>query len=238
MKHGRDGYQIPIHYSGNSLAVKVEVRRVDQQYVREICLVPKANKIIEDTWYYVNGIPTYRSETDRHVDGRKQFGISDCPYRTTMILVSDQEKGQYLNPGWRPDEEVWKIIECAAQYAAEGFMVEANAPIPDLEGPTQTLTMLHLVPMTEQEVIALVGKPARKENVQEEDLGSERPQDAVLVQPAEPEQQLVRAPSEFEAITYGENVLTAESSLRVMRRACQQEGMLGKVDSISCKCRT
>ena len=104
-------------------------------------------------------------------------------------------------------------------------MVETNAPIPDLEGPTQTLTMLHLVPMTEQEVIALVGKPARKENVQEEDLGSERPHDAVLVQPAEPEQQLVRAPSEFEAITYGENVLTAESSLRVMRRACQFYGL-------------
>ena len=70
LKHGRDGYQIPIHYSGNSLAVKVEVRRVDQQYVREICLVPKANKIIEDTWYYVNGIPTYGSETDRHVTCR------------------------------------------------------------------------------------------------------------------------------------------------------------------------
>ena len=71
LKHGRDGYQIPIHYSGNSLAVKVEIRRVDQQYVRDICWVPKANKIIEDTWYYVNGILTYRSETDRHVDGRK-----------------------------------------------------------------------------------------------------------------------------------------------------------------------
>jgi hypothetical protein len=99
-----------------------------------------------------------------------------------MILVSDQDKGQYLNPGWRQDEEVWKIIECAAQYAAEGSMVEPNAPISALEGPTQTLTMLHLVPMTEQEVIALVGKPAKKEDLQEEDLGSERPSDAV--QPA------------------------------------------------------
>ena len=225
LKHDRDGYRIPIHYSGNSLAVKVEIRRVDQQYVREICLVPKANKIIEDTWFYVNGVPTYRSETDRHVDGRKRFGISDYPYRTTMILVSDREKEQYLNPGWKPDEEVWEIIECAAQYAAEGSMVEANAPIPDLEGPTQTLTMLHLVPMTEQEVIALVGKPARKEGVQEEDLESERPHDAVLVQPAEPEQQLVRAPSEFKEIIYGENVLTAESPLRVMRRVCQFYGL-------------
>ena len=46
----------------------------------------------------------------------------------------------------------------------------------------QTLTMLHLVPMTEQEVIALVGKPAKKEDLQEEDLGSERPCDAA--QPA------------------------------------------------------
>lgn len=100
-----------------------------------------------------------------------------------MILVSDQDKGQYLNPGWRQDEEVWKIIECAAQYAAEGSMVEPNAPISALEGPTQTLTMLHLVPMTEQEVIALVGKPAKKEDLQEEDLGSERPSDAV--QPAQ-----------------------------------------------------
>lgn len=79
LRHDKDGYIIPVHYSGNSLAVHVEIRRVDQQYVREICLVPKANKIMEDTWFYVNGVPTYRSETDRHVDGRKGFGISDYP---------------------------------------------------------------------------------------------------------------------------------------------------------------
>ena len=165
LRHDKDGYIIPVHYSGNSLVVHVEIRRANQQYVREICLVPKANKIMEDTWFYVNGVPTYRSETDRHVGGRKRFGISDYPYRTTRILVSDQDKGQYLNPGWRQDEEVWKIIECAAQYAAEGSMVEPKAPIPLLEGPTQILTRLHLVPMTEQEVIALVGKPAKKEDL-------------------------------------------------------------------------
>lgn len=80
LKHDKDGYTIPVHYSGNSLAVHVEIRRVDQQYVREICLVPKAQKLLVDTWFYVNGVPTFRTETDRHVDGRKKFGISDYPY--------------------------------------------------------------------------------------------------------------------------------------------------------------
>ena len=45
------------------------------------------------------------------------------------------------------------------------------------------------------------------------------------MQPAEPEQQLIRAPEEFKEITYGDNVITAESSLRVMRRACQFYGL-------------
>ena len=97
------------------------------------------------------------------VDGRKRFGVADYPSRTTMVLVSDQEKDQYLDPGWNPDEEAWRIIECAAQYAAEGSMVEPNARIPDLEAPAQTLTFLHLVPVTEDEVIQLVGKPARRQ---------------------------------------------------------------------------
>lgn len=142
-----------------------------------------------------------------------------------LILVSEEEKGEYLNPGWRAGEEVWKIIECAAQYAAEGSMEEPTSPLPGLEKPTQTLTMLHLVPMTEQELIALVGKSARKEAEQEEDPGAEPIQEAELVQPAEPEQQLIRASEEFKEITYGDNVITAESSLCVMRRACQFYGL-------------
>ena len=149
LKHDKDGYTIPVHYSGNSLAVHVEIRRVGQQYVREICLVPKAQKLLVDTWFCVNGVPTFRTETDRHVDGRKKFGISDYPYRSTLILVSEEENGEYLNPGWRAGEEseVWKIIECAAQYAAEGSMEEPASPLPGLERPIQTLTMLHLVPI-------------------------------------------------------------------------------------------
>ena len=105
LKHGRDGYQIPIQYSGNSLAVKVEIWRVEQQYVREYRLVPKANKIIEDTWFYVNGIPTYMSEMDRqicdrHVDGRKQLEsqtalavrqCSWCPTRKRDNNISIQD---------------------------------------------------------------------------------------------------------------------------------------------------
>eukprot|EP00435_Cladocopium_sp_Y103_P067009 s658_g29.t1 len=193
--------------------------------LRGICLVPKSNKVLEDVWRYMNGVPTFRTETGRHVDGRKKFGVDEYPYRTTMVLLSEEEKAQYANPMWNPGDEVWKIVECAVLYAAEGSMVEPTAQIPELEAPTQTLTMLHLVPMTKQEVMALVGKPAQGEAAQEEGAGRERPQEAVLVPPAQPEEQLVKAPQEFTEITYGENVITAAASLRVMRRGCQFYGL-------------
>eukprot|EP00435_Cladocopium_sp_Y103_P027198 s3267_g6.t1 len=97
--------------------------------------------------------------------------------------------------------------------------------MPELEAPTQTLTMLHLVPMTEQRGRCLVGKPAQEKTAQEEAVGRERPQEAVLVPSAQPEDQLVKAAQEFTEITYGENVVTADSSRRVMRRACQFYGL-------------
>ena len=49
MRHDRDGHEIPLRYARNSLAVRVQIRRVDE--VREICMIPKANKILEDVWY-------------------------------------------------------------------------------------------------------------------------------------------------------------------------------------------
>ena len=78
LKHDQDGYEIPIHYSGNSLAVQVEIRRLDQQHVREICLVPKANKLVEDTWFYIHGVPSFRTVTNRFIDQRQRKKKISC----------------------------------------------------------------------------------------------------------------------------------------------------------------
>ena len=93
----------------------------------------------------------------------------------------------------------------------------------ELEGPRVTLTLLHLVPMTEDEVIELAGRKARGPEGQEE---PERPQQgAELVQPAEPEQQLVKGLEDIETIKYGENEVTSTSTLKLLRRAYRFYGL-------------
>ena len=99
-------------------------------------------------------------------------------------------------------------------------MVEPTAQIPEVEGPRVTLTLPHLAPMTEDEIIELVGKKARGPESQEE---PERPeQGAELVQPAEPEQRLVKGPEDIETVKYGENVVTSTSTLKLLRRASRR----------------
>lgn len=113
LKHDRDGYAIPLRYSGNSLAMSVRIRRVDQeqaqgqdQQVREICQVPKAGP---DEWHFINGAPTCMTTTDRYVDARERFSEREYPYRTTMALLSEEEKSR-MNKDWTPETKIWDIF--------------------------------------------------------------------------------------------------------------------------------
>ena len=236
LQHDKDGYRIPIHYSGNSLAVNVEVRRVDA-YVREICKVPKATSILEDVWYSINGVPAFRKETGNFVDGRKNYSADEFPYRTTMVLLSEEDKKGFRNDKWKPGEEIWDIVECSNQYCMEGEI--PTAAIPELRGKaTTTLTLLHLVPMNELEVIEMVGKKAFEDEGDKPRDGLGRPPEAQQDQgespeqpeqlaTVEPEQLVLQQPKEYTEITYGAegNTITPESPLRVMRKACQFYGL-------------
>lgn len=138
-----------------------------QQYVRDICMVPKPNKLVVDVWCDINGVPAYRTEADKFLDARKKFSAEEYPYRTTLILLGEAEKAQY-NKDFKPEDEVWDIVECSVKYCADGRMIEPNAMIPALLEPITTLTLLHLVPVSEEEVIQLVGqRPGEEPEVQQ-----------------------------------------------------------------------
>ena len=100
----------------------------------------------------------YRTVTDRFTDSRKRSPVTGYPYRTNLILLTEEGKARYRRD-WTPDQEVWQIAECAPRYGTEDQMMEAPARITGMEGRLMaTLTKLRLTPVTEQEVIQMASQ--------------------------------------------------------------------------------
>lgn len=97
------------------------------------------------------------------------------------MLLSEEDKAQH-NQGFKPEDEVWDILECSVKCCAEGRLVEPNAGIPGVLDPVTTLTLLHLVPVSEEEIIQLVGKPVGAQ--EEEEVPAQAPEaEAAVVEP-------------------------------------------------------